>query len=191
MRHGETDWNQQLRYQGQWDIPLNSVGMGQAERVSERLATSGAKFLVSSDLSRAIGTASGVGERLGLCTVTSELWRERSFGKWEGLTREEIKDRYPNGWRQYRENPHGAGPPGGETLGQLNERAISAMQWLLEEYPNETGIVVSHGGLLRSLLGWVVGEKRPDFRLDNGGITLLNNTDGHLSVVFINDTSHL
>ena len=165
--------------------------MGQAERVSERLADSEARFLVSSDLSRAIATAACVGEQLGLSVITSELWRERNFGKWEGLTRAEIEDKYPNEWRQYREDPHGTGPPDGETLGQLHERAVLAMEWVLREYPDETGIVVTHGGLLRTLLGWITGEKRPDFHLDNGGITLLDNSEGHLRVVFINDTSHL
>ncbi len=191
VRHGETQWNQQKRYQGQRDIPLDDVGFGQAERAAERLATSGASFVVSSDLSRALHTAVSIGDRLGLTVVTSTLWRERAYGGWEGLTRAEIQDLYPEEWRKVHANPHASGPRGGETLAELRSRAILALQWVLAKYPDQTGVVVTHGGLMRVLLAWIAGEEKPEFHLDNGGISLIANTNADLSVISINDTSHL
>ena len=85
VRHGETAWNQDKRYQGQTDIPLTEKGREQAQRAAERLAGVGASFLISSDLSRALDTAAVIGQRLGLSVISCPLWRERNYGRWGGV----------------------------------------------------------------------------------------------------------
>jgi broad specificity phosphatase PhoE len=89
VRHGETDWNRDGRWQGQSDTPLNEVGRQQAVRVAEEL--DGIDVVYSSDLARARETAEIVAERLGLDVELDERLRERSFGAWEGKTGPEIE----------------------------------------------------------------------------------------------------
>lgn len=192
MRHGETKWNQEKRYQGQQDVPLSEMGARQAQQAAGRLADSGGRFLVSSDLSRARDTAIAIGKRLDLPVVCCSLWRERDYGRWEGLTREEIRELYLEEWRKNRASPRLTEPGGGETLSDLETRAIRALEWVTAEYPGQTGIVVSHGGLLRALLAWIAHDARPRIHLDNGGISMVQiSATGTRQVVFANETSHL
>ncbi|NMB45600.1 MAG: histidine phosphatase family protein [Firmicutes bacterium] len=194
VRHGETQWNEEKRYQGHFDIPLNHRGRQQAERVAAELANIGASagFLVSSDLARARDTAAVVGKQLQLPVICCSLWRERCHGRWEGLTREEIQELYPEEWRKNRANPHLTPPGGGETLAELKARAIEAMGWVLTEYAGQTGIIVSHGGVLRTLLAWIAHQDTPRFVLNNGGISVIKGeTIDELAVVTINETAHL
>ena len=192
VRHGETAWNQDKRYQGQTDIPLTEKGREQAQRAAERLAGVGASFLISSDLSRALDTAAVIGQRLGLSVISCPLWRERNYGRWEGLTRTEIQNLYPEEWQQVHKDPVSTAPGGGEALTELQERSVKAVKRILTEYPGDTGIVVSHGGLLRALLAWIEGHSQPRHFLDNGGISLVQGTDVRdLEVVSVNDVSHL
>ncbi|NLA58935.1 MAG: histidine phosphatase family protein [Firmicutes bacterium] len=192
VRHGETQWNQAKRYQGQTDIPLTDKGREQAQRTAERLADVRASFLISSDLSRALDTAAPIGKKLSLPVISCPLWRERNYGRWEGLTRAEIQELYPQEWQANRENPMSTAPLGGETLAQLRERSIKALDWVLTEYQGHTGIVVSHGGLLRALLAWIDGQDYPHHALDNGGITIVQGTHlEDLELISVNDVSHL
>jgi broad specificity phosphatase PhoE len=192
VRHGATLWNEERRYQGQRDTFLNDLGRRQAEQVAEALAGARAQFLVSSDLMRAKDTAAIIGESLKLAVVTSSLWRERDYGRWEGLTRPEIQELHPEEWRQYRSNPANAAPLGGETLTELKARAIQAVAWVLGKYQGQSGVIVSHGGLLRALLAWIANQERPQFHLDNGGISVVEAPSiDKLRIVIINDTSHL
>jgi broad specificity phosphatase PhoE len=192
VRHGATLWNEERRYQGQRDTFLNDLGRRQAEQVAEALAGARAQFLVSSDLMRAKDTAAIIGESLKLAVVTSSLWRERDYGRWEGLTRPQIQELHPEEWRQYRSNPASAAPLGGETLTELKARAIQAVAWVLGKYQGQSGVIVSHGGLLRALLAWIANQERPQFHLDNGGISVVEAPSiDKLKIVIINDTSHL
>jgi broad specificity phosphatase PhoE len=192
IRHGETEWNQAKRYQGQTDIPLTDKGRDQAHRTAERLADVGASFLISSDLIRARDTAVPIGQRLGLQVIICPLWRERDYGRWEGMTRAEIQGLYPEEWQKSREDPLRTALGGGETLAELRERAIKALDWVLTEYPGQRGIVVSHGGLLRALLAWIEGRDHPQHTLDNGGISIIQGSNiTNLELVSVNDVSHL
>jgi probable phosphoglycerate mutase len=99
-RHGETDWNLEGRWQGQTDIGLNGSGRAQAAALAERLAGHGIAHVSASDLSRARQTAEIVARRLGVATVAVDhALRERGFGVFEGLTREECAQRFPDSWR--------------------------------------------------------------------------------------------
>ena len=110
--------------------------------------------LSRSDLIRARDTAAIIGKSLDLPVITSTLWRERNYGRWEGLTRAEIQELYPEEWRQYRSSPAIAAPLSGETLAELKVRAIQAMGWVLGKYQGQSGLVFPMGGFYgRYLLG--------------------------------------
>ena len=159
-RHGETDWNAQGRWQGHTDIPLNDVGRGQARAVADRIriAEPGKiAGIVSSDLSRAHETATIIGALVHAEVVAIEpALRERRFGIFEGLTREECATRYDEHYRRWSDDARET-PPGAESHADIEARVSAAvLRAALAITPHEAPIlVVSHGGALRAFLGTV------------------------------------
>jgi broad specificity phosphatase PhoE len=162
-RHGRTEWNAAGRFQGQLDPPLDEEGRRQAAVVAPLLAAvlpAGETVVVSSDLTRAVETASALTSILGLPLRTDPRLREHGLGCWEGLDRDEVAERYPDQFADWR-----AGRPvhgrGGEEPAQVAERAVAALADL-PQMP--VAVVVSHGGtagrLLEALLGLDAGYRR-------------------------------
>ncbi len=157
VRHGETDWNAAGRWQGQTDVPLNPRGREQAREVAGRLRAAGLAAVASSDLLRARSTAEIVAAELGL-TVNhlDAALRERRFGCFEGLTREEVAARFPEAWARYVADP-GPAPPGGESREELLGRLLPAIASAAARLPGPL-LVVLHGGAMRALLAGQVGD---------------------------------
>lgn len=144
-RHGRTEWNVAGRFQGQSDPPLDEHGRIQAERAAAHLAadlTGEDTVIVSSDLVRTADTAAPLAARLGVTPVLDPRLREHSLGCWEGLTRDEVAERYPDQYADWV-----AGRPvrgrGGEDPGDVGPRATAA---LADLPPASTAVVVTHGG---------------------------------------------
>ena len=157
VRHGETDWNAEGRWQGQTDVPLNPRGREQAREVAGRLRSAGLASIASSDLLRARTTAEIVAAELGLAVSHLDAaLRERRFGCFEGLTREEVLARYPEAWARYVADP-GPAPPGGESRDELLGRLLPAVTSAAARLPGPV-LVVMHGGAMRALLAGHVGE---------------------------------
>ncbi len=156
VRHGETDWNAQGRWQGQTDVPLNPRGREQAREVALRLRGEGIRAVASSDLLRARDTAAIVAAGLGLMVnhVDAAL-RERRFGSFEGLTRDEAAARFPEAWARHLADP-GPAPPGGESRDELLGRLLPAVSAAVAQLPGPL-LVVMHGGSMRALLADHVG----------------------------------
>lgn len=158
VRHGQTDWNLEGRYQGQSDIPLNSTGIKQARLIAEILRDEKFDAVYSSDLSRAIRTAEIITEhRNHLKINTDPRLREVRQGEWEGLTRDIIRDRYPKIWEALIENPVSAHPPGGETVLEVQSRVNAALNDISALYPDGNILVVSHGLALATVICSVNG----------------------------------
>jgi len=157
VRHGETDWNAAGRWQGQTDVPLNARGREQAREVAGRLRAGGIAAIASSDLLRARATAEIVASELGLeVSHLDAALRERRFGCFEGLTREEVAARFPEAWARYLADP-GPAPPGGESRDELIGRLLPAVASAVARLPGPL-LVVMHGGAMRALLAEHVGE---------------------------------
>jgi probable phosphoglycerate mutase len=155
IRHGETLWNAQDRFQGHGDSPLTETGRRQARALGQRLKGIEFDVLIASDLGRAKETASILAEYTGHPVGTDARLRERSFGELEGLTVEEIRRRHPGVFeRLYADDPDYAAPKG-ETLRDHFQRNISFVQELLTEQPGITAALVVHGGVLDSLFRYV------------------------------------
>lgn len=151
IRHGETDYNVNGRWQGQLDTPLNATGRVQAKQVAQALSQLSLDAVVSSDLSRAYDTAKEIAKLHGQEVQTDVRWREVHLGVFQGLTRQEIATTYPleyNGWHH---DDHFV-VPRGESRMILQARAYSAWQDLLQHSTAQTLAVVSHGGTIRLLL---------------------------------------
>lgn len=162
MRHGETDWNAAGRFQGHTDIDLNERGLAQAREAVEVLSTQGIRRVVSSDLGRAVQTARVVANALGLPVEQDPGLRERSFGVFEGLTWPEIEVKHAQLHAAYQVNPH-VDVPGAENLGDLRARARRMLHHYAQaaSLAGHTVLLVSHGGMVRSMLWHVMGDQAP------------------------------
>jgi broad specificity phosphatase PhoE len=145
IRHGETDWNVEGRWQGHADVPLNKRGLQQAAQIAQQLAGAGLAAIYSSDLQRAQATAQALSAASGLPVQTDPRLREINQGEWQGLLAEEVEARYGEILRLRRLDPLEAGPPGGETVKQVLERVIAAIEDIRNNHPLERVAVVSHG----------------------------------------------
>jgi probable phosphoglycerate mutase len=163
-RHGETSWNREGRWQGHTDIALNDVGRDQARALGELLRGHDIGRIHSSDLQRARETAEMAAAILGVTelVIDAEL-RERSFGIFEGLTRQECQERHPDLWTSYRSDPRRV-PPGAESQEALADRMHAAVGRALarrHDADEQPVLVVSHGGSIRALLARATGTMPP------------------------------
>jgi glucosyl-3-phosphoglycerate phosphatase len=141
-RHGQTGYNADRRFQGQSDVPLNDVGLRQAEEAAPYLAALKPDAIFSSDLSRASSTAGVLARLTGLPVQLDKDLRERGGGSWEGLTAAEIQERFPDEYAAW-------SPPDGETAEAVADRAEAAMCRIVDGLTGgRLAVVVGHGGCL-------------------------------------------
>jgi probable phosphoglycerate mutase len=199
IRHGETDWNRELRFQGQLDVPLNAVGYAQARRVAERLAGEGVQQLVSSDLQRARQTAEPLGTHplrsVPLAPVLDAGLREQHFGIAEGLCVADIKRQHAEAWAQWVRFEADYAFAGGESTRQFHVRVMDAVRALAARHARQTLAVVTHGGVLdmiyRTAMGLSLSGPRQS-EIPNAGINrVLLRADGAVEIVSWADTAHL
>lgn len=168
VRHGQTDWNLTRRIQGSSDIPLNDNGRAQARVTGEILRRRHWNAIYTSPLARARETAEIIASEMGLEPPTPVAGlEERNYGEAEGLTGEEILDRYPDG----------TAIPGQESREAVVERALPALVALAERHPDEDIVVVSHGAVISSLV-----RKLSDHTLPPPGEVIANGSIHDFSV---------
>ncbi|HCX77835.1 MAG TPA: alpha-ribazole phosphatase [Firmicutes bacterium] len=158
-RHGQTDWNCQGRYQGQIDIPLNDRGREEARSLAEKLQQSRPVAIWASDLSRARETAAIVAAPHNLPVQIHPGLREMHFGSWQGLTWQQIEQRFPEAWRLWTEDPLGYNIPGAESVGEMETRFKQALLEICGKYPGGTVFVVTHGGPMSRLLSELAADE--------------------------------
>lgn len=143
LRHGQTLWNVEQRFQGHTDIALDETGLAQAARAASLLASLRPTLIVSSDLQRANETGLALGRLVGLDVAVDKDLRERGGGEWEGLTRDEIAARWPEEYVAWE-------APGGEPVADVAVRVSAAMRrWAASLSDDGLLVVASHGAALR------------------------------------------
>jgi probable phosphoglycerate mutase len=194
LRHGETDWNRELRFQGHVDVSLNAIGLEQARRLAARLAGERAHALYASDLLRAQQTATPVAMQLGLPTVSDVMLREQSFGQVDGMRVDDIKVQYPEAWEQWLRFEEDYCMPEGETTRQFHARIMDAVNRLCASHPGQTLVLVTHGGVLdmvyrtaRSL--GLSGPRQSD--IPNAGLNRVRVREGGIDILTWADIGHL
>ena len=197
VRHGETEWNRERRVQGWAPVGLSDQGHSQAEALAGRLAESySVDRLISSDLRRTLETARPIVRAVDCELTTDRRWRERDFGVLQGLSYGELFLGHPEftltevGYRAAE-----ATPEGGESLIDQRQRVLSAFSELCEAIsPDETAVVVTHGGPLYLVVGWIRGLDIEatilDQTQDNCGLSEIA-VDDELTVRRENDRQHL
>ena len=194
VRHGETAWNRELRFQGQSNVPLNAIGLAQAERVADALGDESFDRILSSDLDRAVQTAMPLAQRLGTVPRPHRGWREQSFGVFEGLTAPVIRQRYATLWTQWARHDAEFAITGGESPRHVEQRILGVLNALDDQYRGERLAIFTHGGILDVLWRLAQGEPMSGPRrcdIPNGGINRLRWQRGTLSIEQWAEADHL
>ncbi|MBA2565100.1 MAG: histidine phosphatase family protein [Gemmatimonadetes bacterium] len=183
VRHPETDWNKEGRWQGHADQPLNATGIGQMLASLEAIRAEGVAAIYTSDLLRAQEMAVWLGIKLGLRPRVAASLRERSMGEWEGLTPAEVRARWPLEFARAEADPLRVSPPGGESFAALLRRAAPPLARIASQHPGETALVATHGGILKALLCTLLDmdlAERETLGLHNGSRVLLEVAPGRI-----------
>jgi probable phosphoglycerate mutase len=154
-RHGETDWNRAGRFQGHADQPLNDRGRTQARELADALSAEPIAAVYASDLRRASETASIVADRLDVPLELRHELREVDVGEFTGLTSDDIAARWPEAQQRYEDR--GYGWLEGESLDEMTSRVRAVLLEIARAHPDETVLVVGHGGTVRAVLAHVDG----------------------------------
>jgi probable phosphoglycerate mutase len=162
-RHGETDWNRELRWQGHADPPLNAFGRQQARALAESLAGMRIAAVYSSDLLRASETAEIVAGRLEVPLRLDAALRELDVGSWEGQTLAELEASHAEAVARWEESGE-HGWKGGESHAEMAARVLDAIGSIASEHVGEEVVVVSHGGPMRALKAFAAGVDYPGDR---------------------------
>lgn len=194
VRHGETVWNVERRFQGQRDTVLSAHGREQARLVAEWLRDEPIRAVYSSDLARAVDTARAIAAVHGLPVLTDAALRERNFGDWEGCTVDEVSARWHDGLLHWQRAPYAYTPPNGESIPEVAARVKRKMDEIVTAHPDETVVVVGHGGSIRAAILTALNQPLSEwrsFRVDNASLTVLRFHPRGVEVDVLNDTRHL
>ncbi len=196
IRHGETDWNLDGRWQGHADVPLNHVGRAQAQRLAERLRASGPRFtaIYSSDLKRAWETACTLGAIIDLEPQPLPALREIDVGRWSGMNSAQVRALDGDTYARIQSGEDLA-RGGGERFLDLYNRVVAAVEQLAAERAGATLALVTHGGPVRALLLHAARDKSGvnpyRIHIGNTAITVLIHDPPGWNFGLVNDMSHL
>jgi 2,3-bisphosphoglycerate-dependent phosphoglycerate mutase len=187
VRHGETDWNRERRFQGHADEPLNDAGRAQVLELAERLEGERFAAAYTSPLRRACESAAILGSRLGLIVEPNSALAEVDVGSWSGLTVHEVEERFPEGFRRWNDWKV-EGWDDGERYEDLSRRVVGGLIEIAARHPDDRVLAVTHGGPIRSALAAVRRLGADELRaanvaLDNCAVVRIAVRDGKLEQV--------
>lgn len=194
VRHGETAWNLDVRWQGHLDSPLTVRGIAQAEALARRLSEMEFSALYSSDLGRAYQTARITANATGHRIAVDERLRERNLGIFQGLRTDEIQQSYPEEYGLHKSIGPDYVIPGGESLRQQVERNLSCLEEIGQRHAGESIVVVTHGGVLGGLFRHTLCipfESPRRFESTNGSLNIFVYEKPHWVLQTWGDISHL
>ena len=196
VRHGQTAWNREVRFRGQADVELDEFGLQQAQATGRYLAARWPVVAVyASPLRRAMQTAEAIARAHGLTAHPLEGLLDINFGEWQGLSPDEVAQRYPALYRAWWEAPHTVRFPGGERLDDVRNRIVAALSDVIAHHPEQAVALVSHTVANRVLLCAVLGWGNDRFwrlRQETCAVNVFDAEDGGtFTIVLLNDTCHL
>ena len=194
VRHAETDWNRERRYQGWQDTPLSETGRVQARAVGELLAAQPLAAVWSSPLARARDTAAAIAAPHRLPVLEAPAFKEIRFGAWEGLTRDEVRGRFPAEYQSWQDTPQLAVVPGAETLTEVRARVMAGLADLRKAHDGQTVCLVAHGVSIRVLILEALGlglDRLWSLQISSTGVTELEFRDDWAAVHRMNTLVHL
>ena len=186
MRPGEVANGAEKRYNGHIDVDITEHGVAQMHRLAQALADKPITAVYSSDLIRSVKGADIISKRLGLSSSPIRMLRERSVGAWEGLTVEEIKERFSEEFKRWRSDLLNYRPPGGENLLDVRDRIVPEYDRLVSLHPDTQIAMLLHGGVNRVILAHVLSLDLANlFRLDQsyGALNIIEHYDDGIAAI--------
>jgi broad specificity phosphatase PhoE len=196
VRHGRTAWNRQPRFRGQTDVPLDEVGVQQAEATGRYLAARWPVVAVyASRMSRAMKTAEAIARAQGLTAQPHEGLLDINFGTWQGLSPEDVSQLHPDLFRAWVEAPHTVKFPEGESLEIVRQRIMAGLEDIVARHTGQSVALVSHTVANRVLLCAVLGLGNEHFwrlKQETCAVNVFEaEEDGTYTIALLNDTCHL
>jgi len=195
VRHGRTASNRQRRTMGWLDDAIEPGWVRAAEAVADALSREPVDWVVASPLVRAVQTAAPLVARLGRQPIVDDRFGELRVGDWEGYTEDEIAQRWPEHWQQWRSEPHTLVVPGRETLAELNARVAGALDELFADLVDgRAAVVFTHDAVVRAAVAWALGtgpEIYQHVEVANCSITTVGVVAGGRRLVRTNQIAHL
>lgn len=193
MRHGETVWNTERRYQGMTDIELSEEGLRQAECAAKRFKNIKIDKIYASPLKRAMKTAEKIAAEKGLEIISEDDFREIHFGEWEGKTVPELTEKYGESYTNFIREPHKYGFPGEGSVENVINRIKPGIDRIIAEEKGNV-LIVSHGGIIRLMIMYIMGLDSSWFTkmwINNTGVSIIEIKDGRKLLLTLNDSAHL
>jgi broad specificity phosphatase PhoE len=194
VRHGETTWNREGRYQGQIDTPLSSFGLEQGAKVAAALKDVPIDICYASPLSRSYQTAEMCARHHNLPVVPDERLLEINHGEWEGLLASEVAERQPELLERWRTTVVDVQMPGGENIKDVCKRSMDAFIEYAAKHKGKTVLVVAHDAVNKAVLCDILDIDLSHFwqiKQDNTCINVFEYHNGKWRLVLMNNTSHL
>jgi 2,3-bisphosphoglycerate-dependent phosphoglycerate mutase len=194
VRHGETQWNIEGRWQGHDDSPLTLKGRKQAKAVAQCLSKSDFSVIYSSDLGRAFHTAEIISETTGKKIIPDDRLRERHLGVFQGLTLSEMSEKQPEVFKEYQNSNPDHIIPEGESIRQIYTRSIACFNEIAQKHVGEAIVIVTHGGVLNGLVRYVNSislEAQVMIKLWNAGINTFCYQKGKWELLTFGEINHL
>ncbi|MBT3475644.1 histidine phosphatase family protein [bacterium] len=195
VRHCETDWNKEERCQGVSDLELNTNGFSQAKKLALYFKDKEVDYVFCSDLKRAKQTLNEINYDQRFKVIYSEKLREMDQGEFEGLSLSYLKEKYSNELRIWRENPENFRLPKGETLGEVRDRSLSYIKYILKDLPSEsTVLIVTHNLVIASILCTISNKELKffaDFTTESGAISEASFSNNNLTLDILDFVGHL
>ncbi len=193
VRHGETEWNIGEIFRGRIDIDLSETGWKQAELLGKYLSRVKIEAIYSGPLKRALNTAQAIARYHNLEVQIAAGLNDLDFGQWQGLSRQEVSEKYQGLYAEWANHPERVTLPGGETLGQVRARAVKVVDEVIARHKGAV-VLVSHRVVNKVLICALLGLDDSHFwniRLDTCGITTFICENGQFVLNRHNDTSFL
>ena len=194
VRHGQTAWNKEEIFRGRSDVPLNDTGLREAELAAEFFRGLKIRALYSSPLLRASQTADKIAAVLSLKVEPLEGIIDMSFGVWEGRPLQEVKASDGERYLQWQEEPHRLKLPGGESLDEVRERSMVALETVIRRHAEEAVILVTHRVINKVILCAILGLDNSHFwqmSQDTTAINLIRYRHGKYTLSLMNESCHL
>lgn len=193
VRHGETESNRLGVFRGRLDVPLNEVGLAQAEGLAAALASEPMAAVYSSPLRRAWDTARAVAGPHGLAPAADEAFNNIDLGAWQGMDKARVEREQPDLWRLWTTDPERLALPGGESLASVRERSHRRTLELVREHEGSRFAIVTHRSVLKLLGGALIGVDDPFWKLylDNAGYCVIAHEGGRFVLLSWNESCHV
>jgi len=194
VRHGQTAWNVGEIFRGRADIPLDETGKQEVHLAGEALKNEALHAVYSSPLSRSMETAENIAKFHNIPVTPFEAIIDISYGEWEGLENQEVKEKYPELHALWQREPHKIKFPGGESLDEVRSRTMKGVEDLLAKHKDENFVLVAHRVPNKVICCALLGLDNSHFwriQQDTASTNLFIYRDGQWIIAFLNDTSYL